>query len=63
MYKHIYIIYSNSGYIGEKVIVTSTQPPSHVTDIYTTPLIPVVHHGKCDQGEKIVILMGFKPYE
>jgi len=31
-------------------------------DIYATPLIPVEHHGKCDQGE-IVLLMGFKHYE
>ena len=31
-------------------------------DIYAMLLIPVVHHGKCDQGE-IVLLVDFKPYE
>jgi len=48
--------------LEKKVIDTRRQPPSHVTDIYATPLIPVVHHGKRDQGE-IVLLMGFKPYD
>jgi hypothetical protein len=62
LFIHIYIIYSNHVYIGEKVVDIRIQPPSHVMDIYATPLIPVVHHGKCDQGE-IILLMVFKPYE
>jgi len=60
---HIFILFFlTMCRLEKKVVVARRQPPSHVTNIYATPLIAVVLHGKRDLGE-IVLLMGFKPYE